>query len=370
MMEQVEFSNVVVLNKQDLVDKEQQQDILEKIELLNPKAKVVKSTQSKIKVKEILNTHLFNRADTEEESVMIRATKAEGSKEIAEPDPECCLVSLDKGGKKCCKSKAKNGQTVDSGLSQVLLGVLDNNKASKMTRHEKRFGITSFVYRARRPFHPVRLLKEFLKAYFMEIEDEEDKPELRSHLPNLQKQAAKQQTKRVELMGELLRSKGFVWIANANSIMGGWQQAGNLLRLQGEGHWMCECKETWEGTISEELIRKDMTGEDGKEYPYGDRRQELVFIGVKLDHRAIQNALDKCLLTDEEMDLGPEKWIEIWEDEDAIQLSLEDSDEEDEDEEGEEDDEDEEGEGTSNGKDLKQNGDGPPAKRSKKDDKN
>ena len=121
-MEQVEFSNVVVLNKQDLVDKEQQQDILAKIELLNPKAKVIKSTQSKIKVKEILNTHLFNRADTEEESVMIRATKAEGSKEIAEPDPECCLVSLDKGGKKCCKSQSKDGKLVDSGLSQVKSG--------------------------------------------------------------------------------------------------------------------------------------------------------------------------------------------------------------------------------------------------------
>ena len=147
--------------------------------------------------------------------------------------------------------------------------------------------------------------------------------------------------------------------------MGGWQQAGNLLRLQGEGKWMVECAETWEGTISEELIRKDMTTEDGKVYPYGDRRQELVFIGVKLDHRAIQNALDKCLLNDEEMDLGPEKWAEVWEDEDAIHLSLEDSDEEDE---GEEDDEDEEDEESSNDKDLIKDKDGPPNKRSKTND--
>ena len=69
----------------------------------------------------------------------------------------------------------------------------------------------------------VRLLKTFLKAYFMEIE-EEDGPELRSHLPNLQKQAAKMQAKRVELMGELLRSKGFVWIATCHNVMGEWQQ--------------------------------------------------------------------------------------------------------------------------------------------------
>ena len=367
MMEQVEFSNVVVLNKQDLVDKEQQKDILEKIALLNPKAKVVKSTQSKIKVKEILNTRLFNRADTEEESVMIKATKAEASKAmIAEPDPECCIVSLEKGGKKCCKSKAKNGQTVDSGMSQVLLGVLANNNASKMTRHEKRFGITSFVYRARRPFHSGRLHGRLLEPYFAE-HVEKDGPETRSHFPRIQTEALVKQKKRVELMGELLRSKGFIWMATANSILGGWQQAGNILRIAGEGHWMCECRETWEGTISEELILKDMTTEDGKIYPFGDRRQELVFIGVKLDHRAIQNALDKCLLTDEEMDLGPEKWLELWGDDDKIPLSLEDSDDEEDDEEEEEDGEgeDQEYENDANDEDRKQNGEAPPAKKAK-----
>ena len=360
MMEQVEYSNVVVLNKQDLVDKEQQQDILEKIALINPKAKVIKSTQSKIKVKEILNTNLFNRADTEEESVMIAATKAEASKEIAEPDPECCLISLDKGGKKCCKSKAKNGQTVDSGMSQVLLGVLANNTSAKVTRHEKRFGITSFVYRARRPFHPGRLHEKLLEPYFMEHAEQEG-PELRSYLPNLQELASLKQAKRVELMGELLRSKGFIWLASANHIMGGLQQAGNILRIQAEGTWMIETKETWQGTISEELILKDMTAEDGKVYPYADRRQELVFIGVKLDHRAIQNALDKCLLTDEEMDLGPEKWTELWADA-AIQLSLEDPDEEDDED---EDDDEEEGEDQED----EQNGEGPPAKKTKSSNK-
>ena len=61
LTEQVEFSNVVILNKQDLVTKEQQRDILDRISLLNPKAKVLKSQQSKIDVMEILNTKLFNR---------------------------------------------------------------------------------------------------------------------------------------------------------------------------------------------------------------------------------------------------------------------------------------------------------------------
>merc|ERR1712142_913511 len=69
MMEQVEFSNVVILNKIDLVNEEQQVDILDRIENLNPKAKVLKSCQSKINVMEILNTCLYNEEDMGENSL-------------------------------------------------------------------------------------------------------------------------------------------------------------------------------------------------------------------------------------------------------------------------------------------------------------
>ena len=334
MTEQVEFSNVVVLNKNDLVDKDQQQDILDRIALLNPKAKVLKSVQSKINVLEILNTRLFNRADMEEDSVMISATKVAVPEQVE--DPKCCTISLAEGGKKCCKSKSKNNQLLDSGLSQVQLGVVPNNNGNQQTtRHEKRFGITSFIYRARRPFHPGRIYHQFMEPFFMLRYEEEEGPELRSHLDKLQKQAAVKQEKRVKFMGELLRSKGFIWIATSNFIMGGFQQAGNVLRVEGEGPWMCEIRDVWEGGISEALVRKDLNQENGEEFPYADRRQELVFIGIKLDHAAIQKCLDECLLTDDEMNMGPEKWEETWAEEDKIQLSLDD---EDDDEEGDEED--------------------------------
>ena len=103
-----------------------------------------------------------------------------------------------------------------------------------MTRHEARFGITSFIYRARRPFHPGRfgdlLLEPFFSKMQIEDEDEEDKvseEERMLWLQKLQDEAALKQVKRTDTMGQLLRSKGFVWVATAHNIIGGWQQAGN-----------------------------------------------------------------------------------------------------------------------------------------------
>ena len=112
MMEQVEFSNIVVLNKTDLVDEEQQQDILDRIAILNPRVNVLKSYQSKIDVMEILNTKLYSKDDFGVGSVMTSALVAE-IKEDKTRDDDCCEESLEEKGKKCCKSKkSKNGQVI------------------------------------------------------------------------------------------------------------------------------------------------------------------------------------------------------------------------------------------------------------------
>ena len=323
MMEQVEFSNVVVLNKNDLVNDEQRQDILDRISLLNAKAKIIKSTQSKIDVRDILNARLFNGQQMEEDFCINAAREAsyrDASKNV-DPEPDCCTISLSEGGKKCCKKEKENEKMIDSGLSQVMLGIVPTNKnAAGLTRHESRFGISSFVYRARRPFHPGRFYNQFIAPYFMEHGEDEDPDQ--KDLVNLQKQASAKKETRVTFMGELLRSKGFLWIATSHDIIGGWQQAGNILRIQEEGPWMCEIRDIWEGTVSEEIIRKDLKQENGEEYPFADRRQELVFIGIKLQHTAIQKVLDQCLLNDDEMKMDPDEWMDAWEDEDKIQLDL------------------------------------------------
>jgi len=360
MMEQVEFSNVIVLNKRDLVTEDQTADILEKIALLNPTARVVKSTQSKVNVKDILNTQLYKVNQNNEEFWMKASKVAEEEMKEKENILECCVTSMAKDGKKCCKSKSKDGKLVDTGLSQVQLDVVANNnsnEARKKTRHETRFGITSFIYRARRPFHPGRLGDLLLEPFFcmMDIEEVEEEDgdgeennekvteeEKQIKLENLQKEAAAKQVKRSETMGELLRSKGFLWIATSHNIIGGWQQAGNVLRLEAESPWMCEIRHVWEDTPSEALVLQDMKQSNGEEYKYSDRRQEIVFIGQGMKHEAIQKILDQCLLNDEEMALGPEKWEETMAGVDNLQLTLPEPDDDEEEEEDENDSEGEE----------------------------
>ena len=120
MMEQVEFSNVVIVNKIDLVSEDQKSDIIEKIGVLNPAAKVIESIQSKVNAVEILDTCLYN-AGAVKEQFWMRATKVAAEKSVEADMLDCCETSMAKGGKKCCSSKSKDGKFLDSGLSQVAL---------------------------------------------------------------------------------------------------------------------------------------------------------------------------------------------------------------------------------------------------------
>merc|ERR1719356_123172 len=307
MMDQVEFANVICLNKCDLVNDQQSADLYEKISLLNEKAKIIKSVQSKIDVKDILNTHMYK----DKEEFWVTSTKQEANIEAraGKDAPDACTA---------------------------------------------RFDIKSFVYRARKPFHPGRLQELVLEPYFMDpfltsddedensdtTEDKDDKQEEENlkEMQEIQDEALVKQKKRNEVMGELLRSKGFIWLASSHDVIGGWQQAGNVLRMEAEMPWMCLIPERWEGTKSEEMVLQEMRQPNGEDWLYKDRRQEIVFIGHRMKHDIIQNLFDQCLLSDEEMAMGPDQWKDQWGD----IIPLDQEEEEGEDEEGE--DEEEEGE--------------------------
>merc|ERR1711976_255625 len=131
--------------------------------------------------------------------------------------------------------------------------------------------------------------------------------------------------------GDLLRSKGFLWVATAHNTIGAWQQAGNVLRIQPETRWMC-LQEDLGDDVDMNVVKADMMKEDGTEYEYKDRRQEIVFIGHRMNKEAIQNLLDSCLLTDEEFALGPEKWKEVFAEFDQLSYELPDEEEEEDEE--------------------------------------
>ena len=140
------------------------------------------------------------------------------------------------------------------------------------------------------------------------------------NLENLQKQAYSKQAKRIKIMGELLRSKGFIWLATSNTYIGGWQQAGNIHRVEVAGEWL-------EGNCSDTLDLKTVASNNTNEkdvqfLPFAGKRQELVFIGINLKHKDIQAALDQCLLNDDEMKMRVEKWDDFMEAEDKIQSAL------------------------------------------------
>ena len=207
------------------MNEEQQSDILDKIVLLNPKAKIVKTVQSKINVMDILDTRLYE-ANKETEDFWVTASKvAAEEKEKFEAEMEdCCQKTLTNEGKKCCKSN--KDKLLDTGLSQVgnrtsyhpvchmlsylfsqvQLEVVKGNLP--MTRHEKRFGITSFIYTSRRPFHPARLAQLILEPYFVEPDFMDDSEEAEENkisaeekevrLKALQKTAAEKQKRRKE----------------------------------------------------------------------------------------------------------------------------------------------------------------------------
>jgi G3E family GTPase len=131
------------------------------------------------------------------------------------------------------------------------------------------YGISSFVYRARKPFHPQRLWQW-----------------LNTEWPGV------------------VRSKGRYWIASRPDFCATWSQAGAVTRTELAGMW-------WVATPNEYWPEDEESFAHIKERwqePYGDRQQELVIIGMHMDKAALTAEFDACLLTESEIALGMDAW--------------------------------------------------------------
>ncbi|KAI1372632.1 putative cobalamin synthesis protein [Hypoxylon crocopeplum] len=264
-VDQVEFADVVVVNKCDLVSKEEVHRIEGVVGKLNPGAKVVSTVKSRLNLTDILDTWLFSY-----EKAALSAGWLKSLNEEINPETE-------------------------------------------------EYGIGTFVYRARRPFHPARLW-DMIKSVFVVIQTEyqvedmdvesdrdetddndndEDEDIDMEEQPQLNPKARLASKMTDETFGPLLRSKGFLWLATRPRMYGEWSQAGVMLTISGQDLWRCEIPEDEWPTDPE--TRKGITRDfEGR---WGDRRQELVFIGQQMRNggeKRLRKALDACLLGDEE----------------------------------------------------------------------
>ena len=250
LMEQIEFANVILLNKTDLVKSEEQLDKTKQIiQSLNPEAKIFVTEYAKIDLNQVLNTGIFD---------MLKATTSPG-----------WIQEIRK-----IQRNSTNGT--------VPIGEADE------------YGINSFVYRARIPFHPARIAKWVNTILYYANEWAVLSEQERSEVQNDEKYQHM-----LEEYGCILRAKGFCWLAEHDSFIIGFAQSGRIGSLSPIMPWYTIIpKEQW-GIEKDSNDYKVITSKFVE--PHGDRRQELVFIGSDLKVDNICKALDKCLLTKKEL---------------------------------------------------------------------
>ena len=218
LVEQIEFCDVLVLNKIDMISADELARLEAILRSLNPRADIVRSEMGRVPLDKVLNTGRFDFDAAAEAPGWLAEMRGE---HVPESDV---------------------------------------------------YDIRSFVYRARRPFHPQRFW----------------------------------QWAGAEWPG-VVRSKGYFWLASRPEFVGSWSQAGALSRHGLAGLW-------WNAVAQEQWPEDEESLAAIKarwEEPWGDSQQELVLIGIGMDEVALRQAFDRCLLTDAEMALGADAWRDL-----------------------------------------------------------
>ena len=220
LVDQVEFADIILISKTDLVNQKDIDKLKAVIRNLNTDARIIPISKGNVSTTDILSTGLFDFARAQQAPGWLKELRGEHTPETEE------------------------------------------------------YGISSFVYKARRPFYPKKFY-DFLHSK--------------------------------DLSGKLIRSKGYFWLATRPQFAGNWSQAGGIAHHGFAGmFWKAIPKSQW--PTDKESI--DYIKEKWVE-PFGDMRQELVFIGQGLDQKRITKLLDECLLSDSDLLLGKDYWAQF-----------------------------------------------------------
>ena len=210
--DQIEFANVILLNKTDLVSQSEVKNLQDIINKLNPKAQVIKTEYSRVDINEVVGTGRFDFEEAENSAGWIQELENEHTPETEE------------------------------------------------------FGIGSFVFRSKKPFHPERFLN-FIQNDF----------------PT-----------------NVIRSKGLFWLGSRSDQAMIWSSAGGSIKSDPAGVWWASMPFS-ERINYTAFVDNQESIESDWEPPFGDRKIELVFIGQQLNADIIKNQLENCLLNDEEL---------------------------------------------------------------------
>ena len=301
IVSQTETADVVLLNKIDLADDMVVAETSAIVRALNPRAHVVKTTFGRIPLPDILGVArgkgvaLAGIVDDHKDAVHA----------VACDDPNCTDSSHShthdhKGEDPDCTDHIHGAQEHHQQKRTDASHSHSHTHSHSHSTTSNHGGIGSFVYRARRPFHPGRLLSFLHNLPIRRGIPMDGDVESSSILLNDTVKTA---------LGRVLRSKGFTWFAESAQTALFWSQAGTSFDLSCLGSWWATLpRGQWPPeavhTILQDFDKVEHTDEDGLCSLVGDRRQEIVFIGPTLgdaeNQEAIRNALDQCLLNDAE----------------------------------------------------------------------
>lgn len=237
LIQQIEFCNVIVLNKVDEISKEELNEVKAVIKSLQPTAKIIETNYAKVDVKEMMDTNNFDFENI--------ASSAGWIKELEKNDEH---------EEEHHEHHQKDGHEYHH----------DEHEHSHEHHHHhhddgeaEEYGISTFVYSSRKPFD-VKKFEDFVNNRFP---------------------------------SSVIRCKGLVWFASNYDMSFLFEQAGRQMTLSETGYWLASApKDELDMMIPEDpSILKDW---DDK---VGDRTVKLVFIGKNMDKEAIIQELNNCI---------------------------------------------------------------------------